>query len=76
MIYILIPNEIDTFSQIRVFGSFSAMEQYAKQEAQKHPNPNWCRVFAYTLGTDEYVACWLFTVTPAFDLKREAIQLP
>jgi hypothetical protein len=76
MIYILIPNEIDDFFQIRVFDSFSVVEQIAKQEAQKRVHPNWCRIFAYALGLDEYAPCWVFTVTSTFDMKREPIRSP
>jgi hypothetical protein len=74
MIYILIPNEIDTFFQIRVFDSFAVAEQIMKQEALRRPNPDWCRVFAYEIGLDEYVPCWIFTVTKTMDIKREPIR--
>ncbi len=74
MIYILIPNEITTFFQIRVFDSFANAEQIMKQEALRHPNPDWCRVFAYEIGLDEYMPCWIFTVTRNYDIKREPIR--
>lgn len=74
MIYILIPNNIETFFEIRVFDTFSAVEQLAKQEARSRANPDWCRIFAYAIGVDEYTPCWLFTITPTCDLKRVPIR--
>jgi hypothetical protein len=76
MIYILIPNEITDFFQIRVFDSFSNVEQIMKQEAQRRPHPDWCRVFAYEVGLDEYIPCWIFTVTKNYDVAREPIRSP
>lgn len=74
MIYVLIPNEIASFFQIRVFDSFAVAEQIMKQEALRYPNPDWCRVFAYEIGLDEYIPCWIFTVTNNYDIKREPIR--
>ena len=74
MIYILIPNEIDSFFEIRVFDTFAVVEQIAKQEARVRADPNWCRIFAYEIGLDEYVPCWIFTVTPTYDLARVPIS--
>lgn len=78
MIYILIPSEIGTFLDIRVFENYSAVEQVMKSQAQVYQgwgkDPNWCRVFAYSIDVDEYVPCWLFTVTPSLSIKREPIR--
>lgn len=74
MIYVLIPNAIESFFEIRVFDSFATAEQIAKQGAQGRANPDWCRIFAYSLGLDEYVPCWIFTVTENLDLKRVPIR--
>ncbi len=74
MIYILIPNELDSFFQIRVFDSFAMVESIMKEGAVGRADPDWCRVFAYVIGLDEYMPCWKFTVTRTHDIKREAIR--
>lgn len=76
MIYVLIPNSIETFSEIRVFENFGGAEHAMKEGARTAPDPNWCRVFAYTLTGDEYSPCWIFTVTPSMSIKREPSQSP
>lgn len=80
MIYILIPNEIDSFFEIRVFSSYSSVEQAAKDEGRERRSkgfdPDWCRIFAYAIGVDEYIPTWLFTLTPLLDMKRVPISSP
>lgn len=78
MIYVLIPNEIGTFLDIRVFENYSAVEQVMKDQARVYQgwgkDPDWCRVFAYSIGVDEYVPAWIFTVTPSLSIKRVPIR--
>lgn len=78
MIYILIPNEIGTVHEIRVFENYSAVEQVMKTQAQVYQgwgkDPNWCRVFAYSIDVDEYVPAWIFTVTQGLSIKRVPIR--
>lgn len=78
MIYILIPNELGTFLEVRVFENYSAVEQVMKAQAQAHlgvgKNPDWCRVFAYSIGVDEYIPTWIFTVTRSLSIHRVPIR--
>jgi hypothetical protein len=73
MIYILFP--YDNVGAMRVFGNFGMMEQVVLRQAnmrmQWHLDPDWCTVYGYEEGADEFVPIWVWHVGPSGNLIRE-----
>lgn len=73
MIYIVIPYENP--EAMRVFGNFGMMEQMVLRQGhlrlQWHLDPDWCTVYGYESGSDEFTPIWLWHVSSDGDLVRE-----
>lgn len=63
MIYLLVPH--DVHGMIRMFHSFSSVEQCALTSPA-----DWCVVYGYELGIDEYTPMWIWQIGPGGRLNR------
>lgn len=73
MIYVLVPHE--NVDAIRVFGTFGIVEQTLLRQGnmrlQWHLDPDWCTVYGYESGTDEFTPVWVWHVSQNGTLVRQ-----
>ncbi len=75
MIYLLVPTGSPEWDDMRMFTSFSAVEQVVYQGIEerkaRRENERWCFVIAYD-GTDEVFPVWGYMIYDGY-LQRCAI---
>lgn len=75
MIYLLVPTGNSEWDDMRLFTTFSAVEQVVnkgiKERKARHENERWCFVIAYD-GTDEVHPQWGYVIYDGY-LQRCAI---
>lgn len=65
MIYLLVPVDTPVWTKMRLFSSFSSLEQVVATELNERrsrgESDQWCFVIAYE-GTDELSPLWGYTI--------------
>lgn len=78
MIYLLVPTGGADWKDLRMFTSYTCVEQIVKQGIQQrhiqHRHLDWCFVIAYE-GTDELRSVFEFHITPNGDIVRTSPSL-
>ena len=67
MIYLLLPHNTD--GAIRMFGNYGLMEQVVRSQAK-----DWCVVYGYEMGIDEYEVVWVWRLGPNGILIRSPVK--
>ena len=75
MLYLLVPTGNSEWQDMRIFTTFSSLEQAVEREVRARQNQklneNWCFVVAYE-GTDELTPVWGYYIMQGY-LQRCAI---
>lgn len=76
MLYLLVPTGSPEWDDMRIFTTFSAVEQVVDkgiaERRKQRQNERWCFVIAYD-GTDELVPVWGYMIYDGY-LQRCAIS--
>ena len=79
MIYIIVPHNVNTWENLRIFMNYSAAEQAVLNSARgflrEGRNPDWCYLVAYD-GADEVYPVFLYVLEGARHLKRYPYPTP
>ena len=74
MIYMLVPHVARSRLDVRMFDSFSSVEQLALRVARALESegkcPDWCEIIAYD-GMDEMYPAFIYTLLGSFRLHRD-----
>lgn len=70
MIYLVMDRRLPDIGNLRIFTSYSAMEQHVVRIAQERSRPDWCQIFAYEQDLDELKLVYRYLMDIGYTLIR------